>query len=87
VGATPLLVGFGTWGIAEDVEGSQQPAAGLLGAWAGAAAGTGLGLAVNRLAPGASLPVRTAIKLFGLAIVGVGASLGYQLASGGPADD
>jgi hypothetical protein len=87
VGATPLLTGFGTWGLAEDLDRSKEPAAGLLGAWAGATVGTALGLAVNRIAPDASLPVRTAIKLFGLAIVGTGASLGYQLASGGPADD
>lgn len=84
---TPALAGLGTWALGEwAFHGSLDRGDALLGAMGGAAVGTLLGVAFHGMlelvAPGTRLkPWRQAIAV---GFVGAGASVGYQLAGGGP---
>lgn len=84
---TPALAGLGTWALGEVAfHGSLDRGDALLGAMGGAAVGTLLGVAFHGMlelvAPGTRLkPWRQAIAV---GFVGAGASVGYQLAGGGP---
>lgn len=85
---TPPLAALGTWGMGEVAFGrSHNQGDAYLGALAGAATGTLLAAAVDglltRLAE-PSIRLKSARSLIGLALIGTGATLGYQWAGGGP---
>lgn len=85
---TPPLAALGTWGVGEVAfHGSRYPGRAYLGALGGAAAGSLLGVVVyevlDRLA-GDSDQLSALRRWVGLGFIGVGATLGYQWAGGGP---
>ncbi|TQF14364.1 hypothetical protein FJV41_19200 [Myxococcus llanfairpwllgwyngyllgogerychwyrndrobwllllantysiliogogogochensis] len=85
---TPPLAALGTWGMGELAFGrSQDQTDAYLGALGGAAAGTLLAAAVDGLLSKLAEPstrLKSARALIGLALIGSGATLGYQWAGGGP---
>jgi hypothetical protein len=88
---TPPLAALGTWGLGELAFGeSQDRGDAYLGALGGAAAGALLGVVVHevlvRLA-GPSARLKTGRQLIALGFIGVGATVGYQWAGGGPRPD
>ncbi len=85
---TPPLAALGTWGVGEwAFDGSKHPTRAFLGSLGGAAAGTLLGLAfhevLDRLA-GDSKQLGGLRRAIGLGFIGVGSTVGYQWAGGGP---
>jgi hypothetical protein len=85
---TPPLAALGTWGMGEwAFDGSQHPTRAFLGSLGGAAVGTLLGLAfhevLDRLA-GDSKQLGGLRRAIGLGFIGVGSTVGYQWAGGGP---
>ncbi|MCP3166196.1 hypothetical protein [Myxococcus qinghaiensis] len=85
---TPPLAALGTWGMGEVAFGrSQDQSDAYLGALGGAATGTLLAVAVDALLTEVAEPstrLKSARSLIGLALIGTGATLGYQWAGGGP---
>jgi len=85
---TPPLAALGTWGMGEVAFGrSQDRSDAYLGALGGAATGTLLAAAVDGLLTKLAEPssrLASARSLIGLALIGTGATLGYQWAGGGP---
>jgi hypothetical protein len=84
IGAMPTFAGAGTWAVGELAGGSQHRGRAFLGAWGGAAAGTLVAVPLSRLVRDAHPGVRLAVNTLGLLVVSSGATLGYQLAGGGP---
>lgn len=85
---TPPLAALGTWGVGEAAfHGSRNPGRAYLGALGGAAAGSLLGVVayevLDRLA-GDSDQLSALRRWVGLGFIGVGATVGYQWAGGGP---
>lgn len=84
---TPPMAGLGTWAMGEwAFHGSLDRGDALLGSMGGALVGTLLGVAVEglleRIASGPAL--RAWRQAIGLGLIGVGATVGYQWAGGGP---
>ncbi|AEI63552.1 hypothetical protein [Corallococcus macrosporus] len=88
---TPPLAALGTWGLGELAFGkSHHPGRGYLGALGGAAVGTLLGVIVHEALVKLSRPsarLKSGRQLIALGFIGVGATLGYQWAGGGPRPD
>ncbi|QDE87549.1 hypothetical protein BHS06_00535 [Myxococcus xanthus] len=88
---TPPLTALGTWGLGELAFGeSHHPGRAYLGALGGAALGTLLGVIVHEALVKLSKPsarLKSGRQLVGLGFIGVGATLGYQWAGGGPRPD
>ncbi len=85
---TPPVTALGTWGLGElAFGGSRDRGDAYLGALGGAAAGALLGVVVNEVLAklsGQSDRVKTGRQLIALGFIGVGATVGYQWAGGGP---
>ncbi|WP_240358653.1 hypothetical protein [Myxococcus vastator] len=88
---TPPLTALGTWGLGELAFGkSHHPGRAYLGALGGAALGTLLGVIVHEALVTLSKPsarMKSGRRLIALGFIGVGATLGYQWAGGGPRPD
>lgn len=85
---TPPLAALGTWGAGEwAFNGSKHRGDAFLGALAGAAAGTLLGVAMYELldrVAGDSEQLGALRRWVALGLIGSGATVGYQWAGGGP---
>ena len=88
---TPPMTALGTWGLGElAFGGSRDRGDAYLGALGGAAAGALLGIVVNEVLvklSGQSSRLKTGRQLIALSFIGVGATVGYQWAGGGPRPD